>query len=104
MYLAAIVVAVTEARAAPRGWQPPGWWLRQAACIKWAESRDNPRAVGAGSYGLFQFIPSTWASVGGTGNPVNASVREQTYRAWLVWSRDGGSWREWSTARGCGLR
>jgi Transglycosylase-like domain len=83
---------------------PPAYWRKQAACITWAESRNNPKAVGDGSYGLFQFELATWVSVGGMGSPTDASRSEQTYRAWLVYSRDGHSWREWSTARGCGLR
>jgi len=87
-----------------RGWPtPPAWWLRQAGCIEYAESHGDIHASGSGSYGLFQFEPATWRSVGGMGNPASASRAEQTYRAWMVYVRDGGSWREWSTARGCGL-
>lgn len=55
-------------------------------------------------YGGFQFTLYTWESVGGVGLPSAASVAEQRYRAYLVWKRDGGSWREWGTARVCGLR
>jgi hypothetical protein len=51
-----------------------------------------------------QFLYETWASVGGHGDPARASEREQLARAFLVWQRDGGSWREWATARACELR
>jgi hypothetical protein len=68
-----------------------------------------PSATGNGYEGGLQFRLDTWLSVNG---PVAhdghwasvASPREQLYRAWLVWKRDGGSFREWGTARGCGLR
>lgn len=76
----------------------PAWWLRQAACIAWYESRN-----GAASPNIYQFEWGTYASVGGVGDPSLASRSEQTYRAWLVYQRDGGSWREWSTASLCGL-
>jgi hypothetical protein len=82
---------------------PPNWWLRQAACIR-AHEGWWTAATGNGYYGAYQFLPSTWRSVGGRGLPSAAAPAEQTYRAWLVWSRDGGSWREWGTARACGLR
>ena len=65
-------------------------------------------ATGNGYEGGLQFLRSTWESVGGAvdKNGRWASVvpaREQLYRAWLVWKRDGRSWREWGTARACGL-
>jgi hypothetical protein len=80
----------------------PQWWLNQAACIRSHEGTWND-ATGNGYYGAYQFLLSTWQSVGGQGYPSNASPTEQTYRAWLVWQRDGGSWREWSTASICGV-
>jgi uncharacterized protein YabE (DUF348 family) len=68
-------------------------WAALAKC----ESGGNPRAVNpAGYYGLYQFSLSTWASVGGSGNPINASAGEQLYRAKLLYKRGGaGQW-------GCG--
>src|SRR5690348_6342512 len=78
--------------------QPPAWWLRQAACIRARESHN-----GLQSTNLYQFLASTWASVGGVGDPAEAPRSEQTYRTYLLWRRDGGSWREWTTARACGL-
>ncbi len=68
-------------------------WPALARC----ESGGNPRAVNpAGYYGLYQFSLSTWASVGGSGNPINASPGEQLYRAKVLYKRGGaGQW-------GCG--
>ena len=69
-------------------------WGALANC----ESGGNPHAVDpSGSYyGLYQFSLSTWASVGGSGNPVNASAAEQTARAQKLYARGGAS--QW----GCG--
>jgi uncharacterized protein YabE (DUF348 family) len=62
-------------------------WAALARC----ESGGNPRAIGGGGAyrGLYQFRISTWQSVGGTGDPINASVSEQTYRAKLLYLRAG---------------
>jgi uncharacterized protein YabE (DUF348 family) len=70
-------------------------WPALARC----ESGGNPRAANpAGYYGLYQFSVSTWHSVGGSGNPVDASPAEQTYRAKLLYKRGGaGQW-------GCGQK
>ena len=57
-----------------------------AAC----ESGGDPTAVNAaGYYGKYQFDLGTWASVGGSGNPAEASEAEQDYRASLLYSRAG---------------
>ena len=69
-------------------------WPALAQC----ESGGNPRAVSSsGTYrGLYQFSLRTWAGVGGSGDPINASADEQTYRAQLLYQRSGaGQW-------GCG--
>jgi Transglycosylase-like domain len=59
-----------------------------AAC----ESGGNPTAdTGNGFYGKFQFDASTWASVGGTGNPAAASEAEQDRRAAILYAREGAS-------------
>ena len=59
-----------------------------AAC----ESGGDPTAVNAaGYYGKYQFDTGTWASVGGSGNPAEASEAEQDYRASLLYSRAGSS-------------
>ncbi|TDM39006.1 LysM peptidoglycan-binding domain-containing protein [Macrococcoides goetzii] len=61
------------------------------------ESGGNPRAVNpAGYYGLFQFSPQTWAAVGGTGNPAQASEAEQWKRARMLYTQHGA--QHWSTA------
>jgi peptidoglycan hydrolase-like protein with peptidoglycan-binding domain len=63
-------------------------WHALAMC----ESSGNPRAVNpAGYYGLYQFSPSTWRSVGGRGLPSHASSREQTARAQTLFRRAGSS-------------
>jgi Transglycosylase-like domain/Putative peptidoglycan binding domain len=63
-------------------------WRALAQC----ESSGNPRAVNpAGYYGLYQFSPSTWRSVGGSGLPSRASAGEQTRRAQILFRRDGSS-------------
>ena len=65
-------------------------WPALARC----ESSGNPRAVNpAGYYGLYQFTPSTWRSVGGRGLPTQASSGEQTLRAQILFRRSGsGPW------------
>jgi hypothetical protein len=98
----------------PKRWHAPPWWLREAVCIHGREGAWNDN-TGNGYFGGMQFLRSTWTRAGGPyyaafGHPgdgrypFTASAREQLYRAWLVWNRDGGSWREWGTARACGLR
>ncbi|MFF0265453.1 transglycosylase family protein [Kribbella sp. NPDC004536] len=65
-----------------------GAWAKVANC----ESSGNPRAVnGAGYYGLFQFDLQTWRSVGGSGNPINASAAEQLMRAKKLYAQRGAS-------------
>ena len=65
-------------------------WAALAQC----ESSGNPSAVNpAGYYGLYQFSIATWQSVGGTGNPADASPEEQTLRAQILYDRSGpGQW------------
>jgi uncharacterized protein YabE (DUF348 family) len=69
-------------------------WAALARC----ESGGRPNAVSAsGRYrGLYQFSTTTWASVGGSGDPAAASPEEQTMRAQMLYARSGaGQW-------GCG--
>lgn len=98
----------------PKGWHAPKAWLAQAVCIHDHEGAWNDN-TGNTYFGGMQFLESTWTSAGGKQYaafdhpgerryPFVAPIREQLYRAWLVWNRDGGSWREWGTARACGLR
>jgi len=75
--------------------QVPGWARSQLRAIASCESHGDPRAVGGGGAyrGMYQFSFSTWAVVGGRGDPVAASRSEQTWRAWLLLSRHGsGHW------------
>jgi hypothetical protein len=60
-----------------------------AAC----ESGGNPSAVGGGGTyrGKYQFDQSTWASVGGSGDPAAAPEAEQDRRAAMLYSRVGRS-------------
>ena len=59
------------------------------------ESTHNPKAVNANpsaglpTYGLFQFDVPTWATVGGSGNPMDASPQEQLMRAKLLYQQRG---------------
>lgn len=85
----------------PQPFWVPAWFRAQALCIHRYESRDWHNR--GHHFGGLQFTLGTWQSVGGRGNPADASPAEQIYRAFLVWKRDGGSWREWSTAGACGL-
>ncbi|WP_084264999.1 transglycosylase family protein [Actinomadura macra] len=70
-----------------------------AARLNWAglakcESNNNPKAVNpAGYYGLYQFSMASWASVGGSGKPSDASAGEQTYRAQMLYNRVNGRWQ-----------
>ena len=66
-------------------------WSALAGC----ESGGNPQAVNTAGpyYGLYQFLESTWRSVGGTGIPTQNSASEQTYRAQILYNRSGaGQW------------
>jgi soluble lytic murein transglycosylase-like protein len=58
-----------------------------AAC----ESGGNPRAIGNGGQyrGKYQFSMSTWASVGGSGDPASAPEAEQDRRASILYARTG---------------
>jgi transglycosylase-like protein len=75
--------------------QVPSWGKAHLRSIAWCESKNNPRAIGGGGAyrGMYQFSFSTWAVVGGSGDPAAASRWEQTWRAWLLLSRHGaGHW------------
>lgn len=81
----------------PAGSAPP-----EVAELNWAalaecESGGDPDAYNPSGpyYGLYQFSESTWASVGGSGVPTDASADEQTHRAQLLYQRSGaGQWPE----------
>jgi len=63
------------------------------ACVAWRESRDQPQVVNtsSGAGGLFQFLPSTWASVGYAGAPQDAPVATQIEAAYKLKSIMGTS-------------
>jgi uncharacterized protein YabE (DUF348 family) len=96
-----VTVGTQPAPAAPAtpagsGPAPSADGLNWGALAK-CESGGNPQAYNpAGYYGLYQFSKSTWASVGGSGDPRNASAAEQTARAQALYARSGAS--QW----GCG--
>ncbi|VEW13976.1 Uncharacterized protein conserved in bacteria [Brevibacterium casei] len=74
---------------------PGSKWYQVAKC----ESNFNPRAVNKQNnahFGLFQFKLATWRSVGGSGNPIDASPREQFDRAKKLQAKAG--WVQWACA------
>jgi uncharacterized protein YabE (DUF348 family) len=90
-----VLMVGTKARSSGGGGSVGGGvdslnWAALADC----ESGGNPRAVNpAGYYGLYQFSLGTWHSVGGSGNPIDNSSAEQTYRAKLLYQKAGaGQW------------
>ena len=63
--------------------------------IAQCESHGDPRAISAGGTyrGKYQFSFSTWASVGGKGDPAAASETEQDRRAAILYRTGGpGHW------------
>ena len=59
------------------------------------ESHGDPHAIGGGGTyrGKYQFDMSTWASVGGHGDPAAAPEAEQDRRAAILYARSGpGQW------------
>ena len=74
-------------------------WARLRMC----ESTDSYTAVSAdGKYfGAYQFDLPTWASVGGTGLPSQATPAEQDYRALYLYRMRG--WQPWGCASRLGL-
>ena len=94
------VVAAPVAEVVLVGTKPPSAdEIPRSGGLNWAalarcESGGNPRAVNPnGHYGLYQFSLQTWAGVGGSGNPVNASAAEQTRLAQILYDRSGaGQW------------
>jgi len=100
--LAALLLAWPAAAAE---WSPSPTWLAQAKCV---HAKEGPWSAntGNGYFGGFQFMAQTWRRVGGKTDaafkhpgdpayPFHASASEQLYRAWMLWRRDGGSWRSW---------
>jgi hypothetical protein len=100
--LTAAAALLLAAPAAGAGWSPSATWLAQARCVHAKEGGWSAN-TGNGYFGGMQFSAGTWRSVGGKpdpafthpGTPFSASPQEQLYRAWLLWKRDGGTWRSW---------
>jgi len=65
----------------------------QLQTIAQCESHGDPHAIGGGGTyrGKYQFDMSTWASVGGKGDPAAAPEAEQDRRAALLYDRTGPS-------------
>jgi len=72
---------------------PGGVTIETLESIAACESGGDPTAVSSdGSYrGKYQFHPSTWEAVGGSGDPAAAPEDEQDYRAALLYSQSGSS-------------
>lgn len=66
-------------------------------CVIEHESGGNPHAVNSssGAGGLYQFLPSTWASLGYSGSPQDAPVSEQNAAFQKLHSEMGSS--PWET-------
>ena len=77
----------------PLGEWPGGPSYAQWSALRQCESSGNYRAVSpSGLYrGAYQFDLGTWAAVGGSGDPINASPAEQDHRAQVLWSQRGAS-------------
>jgi Transglycosylase-like domain len=71
------------------------------ACVIARESGGNPGAVNptSGAGGLYQFLPSTWAALGHSGLPQNASVAEQNQAFQQAYAQSGTS--PWAPYDGC---
>ena len=75
-------------------------WGALARCESGGDpaNKENPRYRGA-----FQFSYATWKSVGGSGDPADASYSEQLGRAQVLRARSG--WGQWpKCSRELGLR
>ena len=106
--LTAVAALLLAAPASATSWSPSAEWLVQARCVHAKEGGWSAN-TGNGYFGGFQFAAGTWRSVGGKSEPAFAhpgdarypftvSSQEQFYRAWLLWKRDGGTWRSWGGA------
>ncbi len=85
--LAGLAAGTASADPTPQDW----------ANIRQCESGgDYSIDTGNGYYGAYQFDLGTWASVGGSGSPSNASPAEQDMRALTLWRERG--WSPWACA------
>jgi hypothetical protein len=104
--LVALIAAVAFAGAAQaKSTQLPSGWLAQAMCIHRHEGPWTAN-TGNGYFGGMQFKAATWLRVNGPKQaafahpgdptyPFSASPTQQLHVAWLVWTRDGNTWRSW---------
>ncbi len=67
------------------------WEMRT---VSYCESRWHPWSVGSGSYGLFQFLPSTFAHTPYGRRSIFDPYANALAAAWLV--RHDGGWSEWT--------
>lgn len=67
--------------------------------IEQCESSGNLNASNGTHFGLYQFDLQTWRSVGGTGNPMNASRAEQRARAEALMAQRGTN--PWLASKHC---
>ncbi len=97
-----LVSSVVKAKSSPQyvavGTKPKPRYSPTADGLNWAalaqcESGGNPRSVSSnGEFrGLYQFTLGTWHNVGGSGDPIDASSNEQTYRAQILYREEGDS-------------
>jgi resuscitation-promoting factor RpfC len=101
---AAVPAPVQAAAQVPSAPQPatyggaPGSFQ---SCVIARESGGNASAVNAssGAGGLYQFLPSTWAALGHSGLPENASVAEQNQAFQQEYAQGGTS--AWGPYDGC---
>lgn len=82
------LVSAKRSRAGVGASATPAYLQAIAAC----ESGGNPATdTGNGFYGKYQFTLQTWQSVGGSGNPAQASEAEQDRRAAMLYAQQGSS-------------
>ena len=88
-----VAAAKVAAKSEPDYGLAGGVSLSTLDAIAACESGGDPTAVdSSGTYfGKYQFDTGTWASVGGSGSPADASEAEQDYRASILYSRAGSS-------------
>jgi hypothetical protein len=88
------IAAAAAAAAASSSYSGGGGAGGNLASIRACESGGNYSTnTGNGYYGAYQFDQQTWNSVGGSGNPANASPAEQDARAQaLINSRGSSPW------------
>jgi muramidase (phage lysozyme) len=84
------VTTVAPKPAVQAGGSAPNAFL---ACVKQRESGDNYSAVNpsSGAGGAYQFMPSTWRAMGGTGLPQHASPATQDAMAAKLYATAGRS-------------